>query len=65
MLTVAKSIDAPIKLLFPRDWSTEPPQYSLLGLGDIVIPGVFIALCLRYDIIKSLNARKINQLMEE
>jgi minor histocompatibility antigen H13 len=60
MLTVAKSIDAPIKLLFPRNWTTTPPEFSLLGLGDIVIPGVFIALCLRYDIIKSLNARKVN-----
>ena len=50
MLTVAKSIDAPIKLLFPKDWSTVPPQFSLLGLGDIVLPGVFIALCLRFDI---------------
>jgi minor histocompatibility antigen H13 len=60
MLTVAKSIDAPIKLLFPRDWNADPVEYSLLGLGDIVLPGVFIALCLRYDIIKSLDAGKIN-----
>jgi minor histocompatibility antigen H13 len=50
MLTVAKSIDAPIKLLFPKDWSTEEPQFSLLGLGDIVLPGIFIAMCLRFDI---------------
>lgn len=63
MLTVAKSIDAPIKLLFPKDWETTPPQFSLLGLGDIVIPGVFIALCLRYDIIKSLNKNKLTELV--
>ena len=25
MLTVAKSIDAPIKLLFPKDWEANPP----------------------------------------
>jgi minor histocompatibility antigen H13 len=50
MLTVAKSIDAPIKLLFPKDWSTEEPQFALLGLGDIVLPGIFIAMCLRFDI---------------
>lgn len=55
MLTVAKSIDAPIKLLFPKNWAATPPEFSLLGLGDIVLPGVFIALCLRFDIVRELN----------
>ena len=46
-MTVAKSFDAPIKLLFPQtSWEERP---SMLGLGDIVIPGIFIALMLRYD----------------
>ncbi|CAM9661352.1 unnamed protein product [Phaeothamnion confervicola] len=55
MVTVAKSIDAPIKLLFPAKFSdptADPPvkgEFSMLGLGDIVIPGIFIALLLRYD----------------
>lgn len=53
MLTVAKNIDAPIKLLFPRDWNAAEPKFSLLGLGDIVLPGIFIAFCLRYDIIRA------------
>ena len=65
MLTVAKSIDAPIKLLFPKNWETTPPEFSLLGLGDIVIPGVFIALCLRYDIIKSLNKIKLTEFVNK
>jgi hypothetical protein len=41
MVTVAKSFDAPIKLLFPRQWATETTKmnFSMLGLGDIVIPG--------------------------
>ena len=60
MLTIAKSIDAPIKLLFPKDWSATPPAFALLGLGDIVLPGIFIGLCLRYDILKSLNMNQIN-----
>merc|ERR1711907_115255 len=51
MVNVAKNLDAPIKLLFPKSY---PPQgkhpFSMLGLGDIVIPGIFVALCLRYDI---------------
>ena len=41
MVTVAKSFDAPIKLLFPRSFATETTKlsHSMLGLGDIVIPG--------------------------
>jgi minor histocompatibility antigen H13 len=50
MVTVAKSFDAPIKLLFPKNiFSGTTFQFSMLGLGDIVIPGIFIALLLRYD----------------
>ncbi|KAK9032607.1 hypothetical protein V6N11_056867 [Hibiscus sabdariffa] len=37
MVSVAKSFDAPIKLLFPTGDSARP--FSMLGLGDIVIPG--------------------------
>jgi len=47
MVTVAKSFEAPIKLLFPQVTAGEPP--SMLGLGDIVIPGILIALLLRFD----------------
>jgi len=50
MVTVAKSFDAPIKLVFPKNLFAETLQFSMLGLGDIVIPGVFVALLLRYDI---------------
>ncbi|XP_020216275.1 signal peptide peptidase [Cajanus cajan] len=48
MVSVAKSFDAPIKLLFPTSDSARP--FSMLGLGDIVIPGIFVALALRYDV---------------
>jgi len=54
MVTVAKSVDAPIKLLFPLDLYEPEPEFSMLGLGDIVIPGIFIALCLKYDVDKAL-----------
>jgi len=47
MVTVAKNLDGPIKILFPR--SLDPLELSLLGLGDIVIPGFFLALLLRFD----------------
>jgi minor histocompatibility antigen H13 len=47
MVSVAKSFDAPIKLIFPTGDLTRP--FSMLGLGDIVIPGIFVALSLRFD----------------
>jgi len=64
MLTVAKGIDAPIKLQFPKDYSGEKPHYSILGLGDIVIPGVFVSLCLRYDFLKSINLKYFEKLVK-
>ena len=71
MVTVAKSFEAPIKLVFPQVSLTEvalqscitsvyylqdllengpmgASNFAMLGLGDIVIPGIFIALLLRY-----------------
>jgi minor histocompatibility antigen H13 len=64
MVTVAKNVDAPIKLQFPRDMTTSPPQYSILGLGDIVIPGIFMSLCLRFDVLKTLNLSKLESLID-
>mmetsp|Transcript_9523 Transcript_9523/g.13950 ORF Transcript_9523/g.13950 Transcript_9523/m.13950 type:complete len:389 (+) Transcript_9523:120-1286(+) len=50
MVSVAKNLDGPIKILFPRGYSPEGKlELSLLGLGDIVIPGFFLALLLRFD----------------
>ncbi|KAL1859527.1 hypothetical protein VTK73DRAFT_7571 [Phialemonium thermophilum] len=45
MITVATKLDAPIKLVFGS-----PSRPSILGLGDIVIPGIFIAFALRFDL---------------
>jgi minor histocompatibility antigen H13 len=52
MVTVAKSFEAPIKLVFPQDLlehGLHASNFAMLGLGDIVIPGIFIALLLRFD----------------
>lgn len=53
MVSVAKNLDGPIKILFPRSLTPDPEtgklELSLLGLGDIVIPGFFLALLLRFD----------------
>ena len=57
MVTVAKSLDGPIKLLFPRVLPNIAEgikgEFSLLGLGDIVIPGLFVALLLRLDAVRA------------
>lgn len=58
MVTVAKNLDQPIKLVFPRpDEPSETPGgkptpggFSMLGLGDIVLPGIMIGLALRFDL---------------
>jgi len=34
----------------------------MLGLGDIVIPGIFIALLLRFDMSRSKNQRVVSKL---
>jgi minor histocompatibility antigen H13 len=50
MVNVATNIDAPIKLLWPKSivFSTSG-GFTMLGLGDVVVPGIFVALALRYD----------------
>lgn len=56
MVTVAKQLDVPIKLLFPRPLTEEEVTrklgqgFSMLGLGDIVLPGLLVGLCLRFDL---------------
>lgn len=50
MESVAKSVQGPIKILFVSEWadpSTDPPtklKTSLLGLGDIVVPGTNVSV---------------------
>ncbi|EMD40546.1 hypothetical protein CERSUDRAFT_111145 [Gelatoporia subvermispora B] len=50
MVKVATTLDVPIKLLWAKSltFSTER-GFTMLGLGDIVVPGMFIAFALRYD----------------
>jgi minor histocompatibility antigen H13 len=55
MITVATKLDVPVKLLFPRP--SEPGKdgaakqsLAMLGLGDIVLPGIMIGLALRFDL---------------
>lgn len=51
MVTVAKNIKGPIKLMFPKILNpNENKDFNMIGLGDIVIPGVYVALMLRIDL---------------
>lgn len=59
---MATKFDGPIKLLFPRslDESIRP---SMLGLGDIVVPGIFIAMMMRFDRRRSSNSYFFSQMI--
>lgn len=65
MLTVAtnQSFNGPFKLLFPRFEDVLNPlpldsyPFSLLGLGDVAIPGLLCALMLRYDASRAVDLR--------
>ena len=69
MVSVAKNIEGPVKLMFPKlqeaieqmrkekgednqyaGKAYDPREYNMIGLGDIVIPGIYVALMLRFDI---------------
>jgi minor histocompatibility antigen H13 len=51
MVTVATKLDVPIKLLIPRPVDKDGKAgFSMLGLGDIVIPGMMVGLALRFDL---------------
>lgn len=54
MVTVATQLDIPAKLLFPRPASPgdDPAKQamSMLGLGDIILPGMMIGFALRFDL---------------
>ena len=54
MVTVATQLDIPVKLIFPRpSRPSENPSkqaFSMLGLGDVVLPGIMIGFALRFDL---------------
>jgi len=60
MMTVATKIEAPVKFLFagtalPVDGGKYP--FGVLGLGDIVIPGIFIAMLREFDVERWWNKK--------
>ena len=68
MVAVAMKIDGPIKLLFPIPADQVAPggrNHSLLGLGDIAIPGMFIAFLLQFDAERALQNGKRDTLQQK
>ena len=65
MVTVATNIDIPAKLLFPRPMGPHEDQskqaVSMLGLGDIVLPGIIIGYALRFDLYLFYLRRQVRQ----
>ncbi|KAH0785559.1 peptidase A22B family protein [Histomonas meleagridis] len=54
MSSVATNLQGPVKLQFDL-----PSGTSILGLGDLVIPGIFISVCSRFDaFIKKVVGKK-------
>jgi len=51
MMTVATKVEAPVKFLYTSPPSDTPKAYpfSVLGLGDVVIPGLFVRLMSKVD----------------
>ena len=58
MVTVAKNLDLPIKLVFPYLSAEGEVAKSMVGLGDIVLPGLFISFCLKFDIDSAFEKNK-------
>ena len=53
MVVAATSIQIPIKIEFPILFSNNPiKNCMLLGLGDILLPGVVIKYCRRFDLLR-------------
>ncbi|KAF8317934.1 hypothetical protein DL93DRAFT_483215 [Clavulina sp. PMI_390] len=64
MVDVAQQLDAPVLLLWPRSLNPWAPlRFSMLGLGDIVLPGAFITTCLRFDQASSVEPSETTNLL--
>ena len=59
MVVAATSIQIPIKIEFPILFSNNPiKNCMLLGLGDILLPGMIIKYCRRFDALKLKSDKK-------
>lgn len=49
MATVATKVDLPMVFQCPKLNLSPVPTCSLIGLGDIVLPGIFVSYCLKFS----------------
>mmetsp|Transcript_42225 Transcript_42225/g.86326 ORF Transcript_42225/g.86326 Transcript_42225/m.86326 type:complete len:381 (-) Transcript_42225:61-1203(-) len=58
MVTVATGLNVPIKILVPLMMATgKSMQFTLIGLGDIVLPGLLLCFSLRLDDHKGIDKK--------
>jgi minor histocompatibility antigen H13 len=50
MMTVASSFESPMKILILN----KGVGFSMIGIGDIIIPGLLVSMCIRIDFIRNL-----------
>lgn len=56
MVTVATGLNVPIKILVPLMFATgKSTQFTLIGLGDIVLPGLLLCFAMRLDDLKRVD----------
>ncbi|CAI2370600.1 unnamed protein product [Moneuplotes crassus] len=58
MVTVASQFDYPIRLLIPQAPGSVQMKFSILGIGDIALPGIYCAMMFRYDFMRHITASK-------
>ena len=65
MMTVAQGFDAPMKILIP----IRGVGMAMIGIGDIIVPGFLVSMCLRADFIRNLLVKSVaakqNQIKSE
>ena len=54
MMTVAKDFELPMKILIKFK-----SNMGMLGIGDVIVPGLLVSLCLRMDFLRSLLAKSL------
>lgn len=62
MVDVATKLDVPVKLIFQRLQADGTYKMGMLGLGDIVLPGMLVAQCLRYDLVNKLKKKATSEI---
>ena len=56
MMTVARGFESPMKVLFKK-----PEGLAMLGIGDIIVPGLLVSMCIRIDFIRGLLLKSLQR----